>query len=88
MPSYAVVRVIEHCCFNSTPDRFNDQTAKKFFKPPKATESRTYAKKDNLECYRNNNYLLLWYNWSSLGPHRKRNVHVAPLWNQVVIVEV
>jgi hypothetical protein len=28
------------------------------------------------------------YNWSSLDPHRKRNVHVAPLWNGVGIVEV
>jgi hypothetical protein len=40
-----VVRVIEQCCFNSTPDSFNGQTANIILKPPKVIESRTYSKK-------------------------------------------
>ena len=36
-----VVRVIEQCCFNSTPDPFNDQTANFILKPPKVNESTT-----------------------------------------------
>ena len=55
-----VVRVIEQCCFNSTPDPFNGQTANFILKPPKVFESRTYVKKANLECYRKNTVLLLW----------------------------
>ena len=40
-----VVRVIEQCCFNSTPDPFNGQTANFISKPLKVVESRTYVKK-------------------------------------------
>ena len=40
-----VIRVIEQCCFNSTPDPFNGQTANFILKPPKVIESRTYVKK-------------------------------------------
>ena len=49
---FDVARVIEQCCFDSTPDPFNGQTAI-FFKPPKVIEfeSRTYVKKANLESY-------------------------------------
>ena len=36
-----MVRVIEQCCFNSTPDPFNGQTADFTLKPPKVTESTT-----------------------------------------------
>ena len=49
MPCCAVARVIEHCCFNSTPDSFNGQTANFISKPPKVIESTTYAKKAHLE---------------------------------------
>ena len=42
-----VVRVIEQCCFNSTPDPFNGQTANFILEPPKVIESRTYVKKVN-----------------------------------------
>ena len=45
LPWCAVVRVIEQCCFNSTPDPFNDQTANFISKPPKVIESSTYVKK-------------------------------------------
>ena len=51
LPCCAVARVIEQCCFNSTPDPFNGQTANSILKPPKVIESRTYVKKANLECY-------------------------------------
>ena len=60
LPWCAVVRVIEQCCFNSTPDPFNGQTANFILKPPKVIEPRTYVKKANLECYWNNTVLLLW----------------------------
>ena len=52
-------RSIEQCCWNSTPDLFDSQTAN-ISKPPKVVESRTYVKKANLECYWNNTVLLLW----------------------------
>ena len=45
LPCCAVARVIEQCCFNSTPDPFNGQTANFTLKPPKVIESTTYAKK-------------------------------------------
>ena len=51
LPCCAVTRIIEQCCFNSTPDPFNGQTANFTLKPPKVIESRTYVKKANLECY-------------------------------------
>ena len=51
LPCCAVARVIEQCCFNSTPDPFNGQIANFILKPPKVIESRTYVKKANLECY-------------------------------------
>ena len=38
-----VVRVIEQCCFNSTPDPFNGQRANFILKPPKVIESRTHV---------------------------------------------
>ena len=34
LPCCAVARVIEQCCFNSTPDLFNSQTANFTLKPP------------------------------------------------------
>ena len=37
-----VIRVIEQCCFNSTPDPFNGQRANFILKPPKVIESGTY----------------------------------------------
>ena len=46
LPCCAVARVIEQCCFNSTPD----QTANFILKPPKVIESKTCVKKANLEC--------------------------------------
>jgi hypothetical protein len=55
----AIARIIEQCCFNSTPDLFNGQTANFTLKPPKMIESTTYIKKANLECYRNNTVLSL-----------------------------
>ena len=48
------------CCYNSTLDPFNGQIVNFISKPPKVIESRTYVKKANLECYRNNTVLLLW----------------------------
>ena len=51
LPRCAVARVIEQCCFNSTPNPFNVQTANFISKLPKVIESRTYVKKANLECY-------------------------------------
>ena len=45
LPCCAVARVIEQCCFNSTPDPFNGQIANFILKPPKVIESRTYDKK-------------------------------------------
>ena len=44
-PAVHVVRVIEQCCFNSTPDLFNGQIANFNLKLPKAIESITYVKK-------------------------------------------
>ena len=38
LPCCAVTRVIEQCCFNSTPDPFNDQTANFALKPPKVID--------------------------------------------------
>ena len=55
-----VFRVIEKCCFNSTSNPFNVQTANFIPKPHKVIESRTSVKKANLECYWNNFVLLLW----------------------------
>ena len=43
LPCCAVARVIKQCCFNSTPDPFNGQTAN-FILKPKVIESRTYVK--------------------------------------------
>ena len=60
LPCCAVAGVIKQCCFNSTPDPFNGQTANFTLKPPKVIESTTYVKKANLECYWNNTVLLLW----------------------------
>ena len=51
LPCCAVARVIEQCCFNSTPDLFNGQTTNFILKPPKLIESRTYVKKTILEGY-------------------------------------
>ena len=52
LPAVQYIRVIEQCCFNSTPDAFNGQRAIFFIlKPPKVIESRTYVKKANLACY-------------------------------------
>jgi hypothetical protein len=45
LPCCSVARVKEQCCFNSTPDPFNSQTAKLSLKPPKIIESTTYVKK-------------------------------------------
>ena len=47
LPYCAVARLIEHCCFNSTPDLFNGQTANYAVKPPKVIESTTNVKKAN-----------------------------------------
>ena len=41
LPYCAVARVMEQCCFNSTPDPFNGQTANFTLKPPKIIESTT-----------------------------------------------
>ena len=70
LPCCAVARVIEQCCFKSTPDPFNGQTANFTLKPPKVIESTTYVKKANLEYYWNNTVLLLWgqHNRASLYP--------------------
>ena len=38
LPCCAVARVINQCCFNSTPDPFNGQTANFLLKPPKVIE--------------------------------------------------
>ena len=46
-----LIRVIEQCCFNSTPDPFNGQRANFILKPPKVIESRTYVKKANCKHY-------------------------------------
>ena len=43
LPCCAVIRVIEQCCFNSTPDPFNGQTANFTLKPPEVIESTTYV---------------------------------------------
>ena len=59
-PAVYVVRVIEQCCFNSTPDPFNGQRANSILKPLKLIESRSYVKKGDLECYWNNTVLLHW----------------------------
>ena len=80
-PAVRVVRLIEQCCFNSTSDAFNGQTANFILKPPKVIESRKYVKKDNLECYWNNTVYHSgnMYNWSSLvGP--KESYHVVRQW--------
>ena len=54
-PALHVVRVKEQCCFNSTSDPFNGQTANFILIRPKVIESRTLMlKKANLECYWNN----------------------------------
>ena len=34
LPYCTIARVIEQCCFNSTPDLFNSQTANFTLKPP------------------------------------------------------
>jgi hypothetical protein len=46
-PVVHIVRVIEQCFFNSTPDPFNGQTANFILEPPKVIESRTYVEKVN-----------------------------------------
>ena len=43
LPCCAVARVIEQCCFKSTPDPFNGQTANFTLKPPKVIDSTSYA---------------------------------------------
>ena len=45
MPFCAVARVIEQCCFNSTLDPFNGQTANFTLKPTKVIEATTFVKK-------------------------------------------
>ena len=60
-----VIRVIEQCCFNSTPDPFNGQRANFILKPPKVIESRIYVKND-LEHYWNTTDLSLWKQHSYL----------------------
>ena len=65
MPCCAVARVIEQCCFNSTPDPFNGQTANFILKPPKVIESWTHVKKANLEGYLNNTVLSLWQQYNT-----------------------
>ena len=44
LPCCAVARVIEQCCFNSTPDPSNGQTANFTLNPPKVIKSTTYVK--------------------------------------------
>ena len=42
-PVVHIARVIEQCCFNSTQDPLNVQTAKFILKPSKVIKSKTYV---------------------------------------------